>query len=93
MAVVREVKEEAGIEVDPASIRYEASQPWPFPQSLMIGFQARAAQSSDTAESSAEVDRLKASSCVLSLRKQHLMAVDSRGLSQSQHHDRAARMG
>ncbi|MDR2742393.1 MAG: NAD(+) diphosphatase [Treponema sp.] len=37
--VEREVREEAGIEID--SLRYEASQPWPFPNSLMIGFTAR----------------------------------------------------
>ena len=35
-AVAREVREEAGVEVrDP---RYVASQPWPFPTSLMLGF-------------------------------------------------------
>ena len=39
-AVARELKEEAGIEV--ADIRYLASQPWPFPSSLMIGAHARA---------------------------------------------------
>ncbi|KAL2653314.1 hypothetical protein R1flu_021442 [Riccia fluitans] len=38
MAVAREVKEEAGVDVDIESVRYEASQPWPFPASLMIGF-------------------------------------------------------
>lgn len=38
--VRREIREEAGIEVD--DIRYVASQPWPFPQSLMLGFTARA---------------------------------------------------
>jgi len=37
-AVGREVWEETGIEVD--NIRYIASQPWPFPHSLMIGFSA-----------------------------------------------------
>lgn len=37
-AVAREVHEEAGIEV--ADIRYEGSQPWPFPSQLMIGFTA-----------------------------------------------------
>lgn len=42
-AVGREVSEESGIEVDPRSICYVASQPWPFPQSLMIGFMASAA--------------------------------------------------
>ena len=40
-AVRREIKEEAGIEVD--EVAYVASQPWPFPSSLMIGCLARAA--------------------------------------------------
>jgi NAD+ diphosphatase len=39
-AVAREVREEAGITV--ADIRYLGSQPWPLPQSLMLGFSARA---------------------------------------------------
>ncbi|HWC86106.1 MAG TPA: NAD(+) diphosphatase [Solirubrobacteraceae bacterium] len=39
-AVAREVREESGVEVrDP---RYVASQPWPFPSSLMVGFEAGA---------------------------------------------------
>ncbi len=37
-AVVREVREETGIEV--RDVRYFGSQPWPFPHSLMIGFTA-----------------------------------------------------
>jgi len=37
--VRREVKEETGIDVE--DIRYFGSQPWPFPDSLMIGFTAR----------------------------------------------------
>jgi NAD+ diphosphatase len=37
-AVAREVREEVGIEV--ADIRYFGSQPWPFPNSLMVGFVA-----------------------------------------------------
>lgn len=37
-AVAREVKEEVGVDVH--DIRYFASQPWPFPNSLMIGFYA-----------------------------------------------------
>jgi NAD+ diphosphatase len=37
-AVRREVKEEAGIDVK--NIQYFGSQPWPFPDSLMIGFTA-----------------------------------------------------
>lgn len=36
----REVREEVG--VDLADITYLASQPWPLPQSLMVGFHARA---------------------------------------------------
>ncbi|MCH8616398.1 NAD(+) diphosphatase [Sphingomonas sp. SM33] len=39
-AVARELHEEAGIEV--ADVTYVASQPWPFPSSLMIGCHARA---------------------------------------------------
>lgn len=38
-AVAREVDEEVGITV--RDIRYAASQPWPFPGSLMLGFTAR----------------------------------------------------
>ena len=37
-AVVREVREEVGIEV--GDVTYWGSQPWPFPHSLMLGFQA-----------------------------------------------------
>jgi len=39
-AVAREVMEETGVPVGAA--RYNSSQPWPFPSSLMIGFQAAA---------------------------------------------------
>jgi NAD+ diphosphatase len=35
-AVVREVREEVGVEVH--NVRYWGSQPWPFPHSLMVGF-------------------------------------------------------
>jgi NAD+ diphosphatase len=38
-AVAREVREESGVEVTGA--RYVSSQPWPFPSSLMLGFEAR----------------------------------------------------
>jgi NAD+ diphosphatase len=38
-AVVREVAEETAVAV--RDIRYHSSQPWPFPASLMVGFQAR----------------------------------------------------
>jgi NAD+ diphosphatase len=39
-AVARELQEEAGIAV--SNVRYVASQPWPFPSSLMIGCHAAA---------------------------------------------------
>ncbi|CAJ1949033.1 unnamed protein product [Cylindrotheca closterium] len=42
MAVMREAYEETGIRVDPKSIEYFSSQPWPFPRSSMIGFRATA---------------------------------------------------
>lgn len=45
-AVVRETLEEAAVKVDLASVRYTASQPWPFPQSLMLGFTAEATRES-----------------------------------------------
>lgn len=37
-ACIREVREEAGLEV--TDIRYHSSQPWPFPSQLMIGLMA-----------------------------------------------------
>lgn len=40
-AVVREAREETGVEV--AGVRYVASQPWPFPSALMLGFWASVA--------------------------------------------------
>jgi NAD+ diphosphatase len=42
-AVMREVHEEAGIFTE--DVRYVASQPWPFPRSIMLGFEARAINS------------------------------------------------
>jgi NAD+ diphosphatase len=36
--IEREVREEVGIEVE--NVRYFGSQPWPFPNSLMLGFTA-----------------------------------------------------
>lgn len=39
-AVHREVGEETGLRL--SGVRYVASQPWPFPRSLMLGFVARA---------------------------------------------------
>jgi NAD+ diphosphatase len=43
-AVVREVLEETGVRV--IASRYDSSQPWPFPSSLMVGYQARAERDS-----------------------------------------------
>lgn len=36
--VIREIREEVGIEV--SNIRYIASQSWPYPHSMMFGFHA-----------------------------------------------------
>jgi NAD+ diphosphatase len=41
---LREVLEETGVVA--TNPRYDSSQPWPFPSSLMIGFQAEAAPGS-----------------------------------------------
>ncbi len=38
-AVVREVREETGVEV--GSVAYHSSQPWPFPGAVMLGYHAR----------------------------------------------------
>ncbi len=53
-AVRREVFEESGVVVGAHSgdITYLGSQPWPFPQSLMLGFHARAADPSITVDGS-----------------------------------------
>lgn len=40
-AVVREVREETGLQV--SSVEAVATQPWPFPRSLMLGYRARLA--------------------------------------------------
>ena len=42
---VREVQEESGVPLE--DVRYVASQPWPFPRSLMLGFRARLATGAD----------------------------------------------
>lgn len=43
-AIVREVREEAGVEV--VDCHYRGSQAWPYPRSLMLGFHARVAPGS-----------------------------------------------
>jgi NAD+ diphosphatase len=47
-AVVREVAEEAGVEV--GEVSYFGNQPWPFPSSLMVGFFARATTTTVTVD-------------------------------------------
>lgn len=52
-AVIREVEEETGVHV--GEIEYVASQPWPFPSSLMLGFRA-VARSHDIALRDGELE-------------------------------------
>jgi NAD+ diphosphatase len=54
-AVRREVLEEAGIEV--AAVSYRASQPWPYPASLMFGCRAQATSRA------IEMDRIELEDC------------------------------
>ncbi len=55
-AVVREIREEAGVLVE--DVRYIASQPWPFPRSLMLGFRARIAAGVDPERLSRDVSEI-----------------------------------
>ena len=52
--VRREVREEAGVELN--NIRYFGSQPWPFPNSLMVGFTAEYAGGEITIDGKEIVD-------------------------------------
>lgn len=52
--IAREVSEEVGVEV--TDITYRASQPWPFPHSLMLGFTARWASGDIAIDESEIVD-------------------------------------
>jgi len=52
-AVAREVWEETGVRV--RDVRYQASQPWPFPYSMMVGFRAIA----DSEEIAVDSDELE----------------------------------
>jgi NAD+ diphosphatase len=70
-AVQREVKEEAGVDI--VSVRYVATQPWPFPSSLMIGVIAEAAAETLTVdETELEAARwFEADEVKLMLRRKH----------------------
>jgi NAD+ diphosphatase len=52
-AVIREVYEEASVRV--SDVQYVASQPWPFPSSLMLGFFARADSAAGATADAVEV--------------------------------------
>jgi NAD+ diphosphatase len=54
-AVVREVREEAGVCVDPSSVEALGSQPWPFPSSIMLGFCAQSYTSDDPVTDDEEI--------------------------------------
>jgi NAD+ diphosphatase len=56
VAVAREVLEEVGLHV--TDVHFEASQPWPFPASLMLGFTARAIDDDITIDGS-ELDEAR----------------------------------
>jgi NAD+ diphosphatase len=56
-AVAREVAEEVGLAV--TDIRYVGSQPWPFPQSLMLGFVARVDGSDELVVDRTEIEEAR----------------------------------
>jgi len=55
-AVVREAREETGVEV--VGVEYVTAQPWPFPQALMIGYWALAASPAVGADVTPDGDEL-----------------------------------
>lgn len=55
-AVAREVYEESGVRV--GDIRYLASQPWPFPRSLMVGFHASLARGQSPVDLSPDTEEI-----------------------------------
>ena len=50
MALIRELREEAGVIVNYEDINYKGSQVWPFPASLMLGYIAKVNQSTAVAD-------------------------------------------
>ena len=65
-AVARELHEEAGIRV--TDVRYVASQPWPFPSSLMIGCTATAIDDALTIDTT-ELDDIRKSKAAAGAKK------------------------
>ena len=58
-AVAREVAEESNIAVDPTSLVYLGSQPWPFPRSLMLGYHAFTADASTAKPDGDEITEVR----------------------------------
>jgi NAD+ diphosphatase len=56
-AVLREVAEEAGIQV--GELRYLGSQPWPFPASVMVAYEVIADNPEDARADGLEITELK----------------------------------
>jgi NAD+ diphosphatase len=56
-AVAREVREEVGVRL--ASVRYEGSQSWPYPGSLMLGYTAVADRDQDLRLDPEEIDEAR----------------------------------
>ena len=56
-AVIREVEEESGLKV--SEIRYLSSQPWPFPNSIMLAFEAFTDQPEKARPDGVEIEDLK----------------------------------
>ncbi len=54
--VAREVFEESGVRL--GEVEYVASQPWPFPRSLMLGFRARLAEGADPLDLSPDPEEI-----------------------------------
>lgn len=55
--VIREVKEEAGVIV--SKIKYLGSQPWPFPSSLMVAFEATTETPENAKPDGVEIEQLR----------------------------------
>ncbi|WP_345750917.1 NAD(+) diphosphatase [Microbacterium rhizophilus] len=56
-AIHREMREEAGVRL--SSLRYQGSQPWPYPHSLMLGFEATAIDPDDAHADGTEILTLR----------------------------------